>query len=160
MSFTITGLAVSDFSGLFGLPDDVLSARGILRRTATDKPGFPCRVTLEDAEPGETLLLLNHESHSADTPYRSRYAIYVREKAREAAAYVDTLPPVLTDRPLALRLFDRHGMLVGAELSQGPGTSARINAALACPEVDHVDIHNAAHGCFTARAVRSYPSAG
>ena len=41
------------------------------------------RVTLEDAPVGQALLLLNYEHQAADTPYRSRHAIYVSEAATE-----------------------------------------------------------------------------
>lgn len=80
MSFTISGLPVEDFRPLFALNTEALAAQGIVRRVATAKPGFPCRIGLRDAEPGETVLLLNHEHQPADTPYRSSYAIYVRDR--------------------------------------------------------------------------------
>jgi hypothetical protein len=115
MSFVITGLAPDQFSHLFGLPDDMLREQNIVRRTADAKPGYPCRITLEDAEPGETLLLLNYESHGAATPYATRYAIYVREGAKAPRSFKDELPPVFANRPIALRLFDAGGMLVGAD---------------------------------------------
>ena len=53
MAFTIAGLNPDEFKPLFNLSDDALAARGVVARTADAKPGFPCRVTLEDAEPGE-----------------------------------------------------------------------------------------------------------
>ena len=155
MPFSITGLAPETFAPLFGLDDEALAARGVLRVTATAKPGFPCRITLEDAEPGESLLLLNHESHTADTPYRSAYAIYVRESAREATIWRETVPPVMRGRPLALRLFDEAGMLVGADLSLDGDPTGKIEAALTRVDVAHIDVHNAAHGCFAARVTRS-----
>ena len=71
MTYRIEGLSPDNFSRFFGLPDDALAAEGIIRVRAEAKPGFPCRITLEDAEPGETLLLLNHTDHDAATPYRS-----------------------------------------------------------------------------------------
>jgi len=61
MSFMITGLAVDQFKPLFGLSDGELESRGVIRKVADTKPGYPCRITLEDAEPGETVLLLNYE---------------------------------------------------------------------------------------------------
>ena len=155
MSFRISGLAPETFRPLFGLPEGELAARGILRKTVTAKPGFPCRITLEDAEPGETVLLLNHESHSADTPFRSAYAIYVRENAAEAAQHVDDIPPVMRGRPLALRLFDRDGMLVGAELALTGDPQETIERALDRKDVAYIDVHNAAHGCFSARVERA-----
>lgn len=154
MTFRITGLEPETFSPLFGLSDAALAAHGVVRKTVTAKPGFPCRITLEDAEPGETVLLLNHESHSADTPYRSRYAIYVRESADDAAIFVDDIPPVLRGRPLALRLFDGDGMLVGAELSLTGDPRQALEDALGREDVAYIDVHNAAHGCFAARVTR------
>ena len=68
MTYRITGLDNTSFSELFALSDEELAQRQIVRKTATAKPGFPCRVSLEDAEPGEELILLNYESHSAQNP--------------------------------------------------------------------------------------------
>lgn len=151
MSFVIRGLSPEEFRPLFGLSDDALAARGARRVTAHAKPGFPCRVTLEDAEPGETLLLLNHESHSAPTPYRSSYAIFVRESARTAGLFVDKLPPVIERRPIALRIFDSAGMLIGADLGfNREETRGKIDAAFADPKTSYIHAHNAMHGCFAA----------
>ncbi len=154
MSFVITGLSPHDFSHLFGLTDEELSRQNIVRRTVDKKPGFPCRVTLEDAEPGETVLLMNHQSHLAETPYASRYAIYVREGAAAANTFRDELPPVLVNRPIALRLFDESGMLVGADMGMNSELEARIGQALARPEVAYIHAHNAMHGCFAAEIRR------
>lgn len=154
MSFIISGLPADDFRPLFGLSDEELRARGIVRKTADCKPGFPCRVTLEDAEPGETLLLLNYESHKAATPYRSSYAIYVREAVIRAREFVDELPPVLVGRPLALRIFDEDGMLIGAKLvTAGDARDAVLNA-FENPCAAYIHAHNAAAGCFSAEIRR------
>lgn len=154
MTFRIIGLAPEAFQHLFGLPDGELAAHGVVRKAVTARPGFPCRITLEDAEPGETVLLLNHESHSADTPYRSSYAIYVRENAPAQAGYVDALPPVLLGRPIALRLFDQDGMLTGADLVLNGDPREAIERGFEQAEVAYIDAHNAAHGCFAARVER------
>jgi len=154
MTFKITGLAPEPFLPLFALSDAALAARGMARHTARSKPGFPCRITLEDAEPGETLILLNHESHSVKTPYRSAYAIYVRETARQAAVYENAIPPVFLNRPIALRLFDAEGMLRGAELVLKGDYADAINRAFQQADIAYIDAHNAAHGCFAARVGR------
>lgn len=155
MSFTIAGLAPEDFTPLFDLSDDELKSRGVIRKTADAKPGYPCRVTLEEAEPGETVLLLNYESHKAATPYRSTYAIYVRERADRAAQFTNELPPVLKGRPIALRVFNSDGMLIGADLSLGRDLEAKIEDAFANPDAACLHAHNAAHGCFAARITRA-----
>lgn len=154
MSFVITGLSPEPFRHLFGLPDEVLRKQNIVRRTADAKPGYPCRITLEDAAPGETLLLLNHQSHTAATPYASRYAIFVRESAAAARTFRDELPPVLVNRPIALRLFSEDGMLVGADMGVNGELAAKIEAAIARPDVAYIHAHNAMHGCFVAEVRR------
>ena len=98
MTYRISGLDPTDFDALRGADEAELAARGAKRVVADSKPGFPCRVTLDDAEPGESLILLHHVSHDVSTPYRSAYAIYVREAAQQAATYVDELPPVFANR--------------------------------------------------------------
>lgn len=50
MNYRIVALPVAPFASLFGLNDETLAARGVLRRVADEEPGFPCRVSLQDAE--------------------------------------------------------------------------------------------------------------
>src|ERR1700750_2690428 len=119
MSFQISGLSVSPFSRYFGLPDALLARHQIVRRTADHSPGFPCRVSLRDAEVGETLLLLNYEHLDVATPYRSRYAIYCREFADQVHPAVNEVPAVLKRRLLSLRAFGDEGMLLDADVSDG-----------------------------------------
>ncbi len=155
MSFTIKGLDPAGFQPLFALSDEARAARGVIAKRADRKPGFPCRISLEDAEPGERVLLLHHESHKAPTPYRSAYAIYVRPSAR-AAAFRDNLPPVMEKRPIALRIFDADGMLIGADLGrEGAETKAKIEAICDNPAARYIHAHNAMHGCFVAEVRRA-----
>jgi hypothetical protein len=154
MTYVIRGLDPAPFRELAALSDAELAGRNIVRRRADSKPGFPCRVTLEDAEPGETLLLLNYEDHSVATPYRNAYAIYVRETAEAAPELHDTLPPVFAGRPIALRAFDSDGMLQTATLALQGDADARIRDLFALPRIAYINAHNAAHGCFAARIDR------
>lgn len=155
MTYAVTGLPLDDFSPLFALSDEALAARGVIRRTADYSPGYPCRITLQDAQPGESVLLLNHESHSAPTPYRSAYAIFVREAADATLQIQDALPPVLKGRPIALRIFNDQGMLIGADLSRDEPLDAAIRNAFESPSTAYIHAHNAAHGCFVARIDRA-----
>jgi len=154
MSFTISGLDPKEFQPLFALSEEELQQRGVMRLVATTKPGFPCRVSLEDAEPGETVLLLNYESHKTQNPYRSSYAIYVREGASQTKAYTNQLPPVLNDRPIALRIFNKDGMLIGADLDTTGALTEKIDTAFENPEAAYIHAHNAKHGCFAAEIRR------
>lgn len=154
MAYRIEGLERVAYESLLGLGDDALAERGARRVIADSKPGFPCRATLEDAEPGEPLILFNHVSHDVPTPFRSAYAVYVRESAGARAYYVDETPPVFEARPLGLRGFDCEGMLRGALLALPGEADARIRALFDRPEIETIHAHNAAAGCFAARIVR------
>lgn len=151
--FTITGLDPAPFAPLYGLDDDALAARGVVRMPVTASPGFPCRVTLEDAVPGETVLLLNHE-HLAQGPYRQRHAIFVREGAQEPARYVDAVPEQLAIRLLSVRAYDHEGMMTDAEVIEGTALRALIDRFFADPAVAYLHVHNARRGCFAARIDR------
>jgi hypothetical protein len=154
MTYRIEGLAADVSEPLRGLSDEALAAQGARRVVADSKPGFPCRVTLENAEPGETLILFNYVSHDVPNPYRNAYAIYVREQAREPGRFVDELPPILRDKPLGLRAFDDAGMLKGAMLALPGEADAKIRSLLDNPGIASIHAHNAAAGCFAARIVR------
>lgn len=154
MAYVIRGLDPAPFAPLHALSDATLAERGMVRCRTDSKPGFPCRVTLDDAEPGETVLLLNYEDHRVATPYRNAYAIYVRESAVVAAETHDALPPVLRGRPIALRAFDAGGMLRSAALALNGDADAQIRALFAMPDIAYLNAHNAAHGCFAARIDR------
>ena len=156
MSFKITGLPVDEFRPLFGLPQAELDRRGIVRMTADAPVGFPCRITLRDADVGQTLLLLNYEHQGADTPYRSRHAIFVSESAQESAVFVDEVPPCLAVRPtISLRTFDAAGMMTAAELVPGGELAPAIERMLAAPTAAYLHAHNAGRGCFAARIDRN-----
>ena len=155
MTYRISGLDPSPFAHLVGLGDDALAAHGAIRMTADKKPSFPCRVTLDDAEIGETLLLVNHCSHDSDSPYRATHAIFVSEGATKAAHYEDRIPPALDRRILSLRAFDADGMMTDAALAQPGEADPVIRRLLADPKVDHIDAHNAIRGCFAARVART-----
>lgn len=150
MAFRITGLSPAPFQALYGLGDAALSERGV-RRMIVDAPnGFPCRITLADAEPGEMVLLLNHEHQPADTPFRSRHAIFVREGADSSFDAVDTVPAQLRRRTLSLRAFDWNDMMIDADLCEGADAEALIARLLDDPRTAYIHAHFARHGCYAA----------
>ena len=155
MAYRIEGLNPRAFDRLFALSDAELAAEGARRLTADAPRGYPCRITLADAAPGDRLVLLNHVSHDVDGPFRTAYAIYVREGAAEAASYTDAVPPMLDIRTLGLRGFDADGMLKDALLALPGEADAKIRQLLANPDIATIHAHNAAHGCFAARIERN-----
>lgn len=154
MAYRIEGLAPEAFESLFSMTDGELAARGAMRVTADSPAGYPCRVSLENAAPGEELVLLNYVSHDVPTPFRTAYAIYVR-KGAAPACHDDETPAYLDSRTLGLRGFDRDGMLKDALLAMPGEADAQIRALFAAPEIATIHAHNAAQGCFLARIERN-----
>lgn len=155
MSFRITGLPAEAFSHLFALSDEELAQQGAVRRIADGRdPGYPCRVSLTDSQPGDELLLVNHEHHPVTSPYRMRFAIYVR-RGEERFDAVDTVPEQLRRRTLAVRSFDRSGMMKGYEIVEGHAVEDVIERLLADPHADYLHVHFAAPGCYAARVDRA-----
>jgi len=155
MSFQITGLPATQFSPLFALSDEELRARNAARLMADRRPGFPCRVSLRDADPGETVLLLNYEHLPVATPYRSRHAIFVRKDAVDARLSVNEIPEVLQTRLLSLRAYDHVGMMVDADVLSGHELASALHRMLDQEAVAYIHVHNAKPGCFAARVDRA-----
>lgn len=157
MSFRITGLDPAPFRALFGRDPATLAAHAIDRVTADAPHAFPCRVTLRDAVPGETLLLLNYEHQPAETPYRSRHAIFVREGASERFAAQDTIPEQLRRRTLSLRAFDANHLMVDADLCEGAAAEDLIARLFEDPRAAYIHAHFARRGCYAALIERVDP---
>ena len=154
MTYRIAGLDPTPYRPLFGLSDEELARRGVVRMTV-DGGGFPCRVSLTDRAVGETVLLVNHLSHDVANPYRASHAIFVTEREQEPAEYVDKVPPVFETRVLSLRGFDKDGMMADAILTQPGEADAGIRRLFANPEIETIHAHNATRGCFSAKIERN-----
>jgi hypothetical protein len=155
MDFQIKGLPLAAFAPLFSLSDAELTPHAAVRVVADRKPGFPCRVSLCDAEPGESLLLLNFEHLPVASPYRSRHAIFVRENASEAQLAVNEIPQSLRGRLLAVRAFDPAGMMIDADVVPGIELAVTIRRLLEGSQAEYLHVHNAKPGCFAARVERA-----
>jgi hypothetical protein len=155
MHFRIRGLPAEPFAPLFALSDDALAARGAVRCIADARqPGYPCRISLTDSKPGDELILVNYEHHAVASPYRMRFAIYVR-RGEQTFDAVDTVPEQLRTRTLAVRGFDAGAMMTGRELTEGKDLERAIARQFADPRVAYLHIHFAAPGCYAARVERA-----
>jgi hypothetical protein len=152
MAFRILGLPANNFTHLFALSDRDLAAQGGVRRTADGN--YPCRVSLTDSQPGEELLLVNYEHHAVDSPYRMRFAIFVRE-GDQTYDEVNEIPEQLRKRTLAVRSFDANGMMVDNRLVDGQELEPVIEKLLTPSKVAYLHVHFAAAGCYATRVERA-----
>jgi len=151
MRFRIQGLPAIEFAPLFSMSDAELAGHNAVRRIADNRErGYPCRVSLTDSRPGDELILVNYEHHAVASPYRMRFAIYVRPGEKQFDA-VDEVPDYFRGRTLAVRAYDKAGMMAGWELVEGDALEGVIEKLLAEARVSYLHIHFAAPGCYAAR---------
>lgn len=154
MTYQIEALPLAPFAPLFPLSDAELAAVGARRWTADAPNRAPCRVSLQDAEAGERLVLVNH-AHLTDpsSPYRASGPIFVRENAMQATPAPGAVPGMLTRRPLSIRVYDNRSMMIQGEVIDGADLDAALRRWFEEPAVETVHIHFAPRGCYLARAV-------
>ena len=153
MAFRFRGLSAEPFAPLLALGDAELEARGMRRMIADGKPGFPCRVSLEDAEPGERLILVPFEHQPAYSPYRAAGPIYIRGGGQAAFDRIDALPSVFAGRLLSVRAYDAQGMMCDADVVDSD-PRALFDAYFADPATDYLHVHYARRGCYSCRVDR------
>lgn len=152
MQFRISGLPAEPFQHLFALSDEELKRQGGVRRVA-ENSGYPCRVSLTDAKAGDEVILVNYEHQDADTPYRSRHAVYVRKGEKRYDA-IGEIPEQLRKRLLSVRAFDASGMMIDADVIEGRLLEEMIGRFFANDAVAYLHLHYARPGCYAARVDR------
>lgn len=127
-----------------------LRAEGGVRYTADAMPGYPCRQCLQDAEIGESLILVAHDpfDEGADTAYRSSSPIFLHETSCEPPTDLSDLPKQLTVRQLSVRAFDQDAMMVDAAVIDGTSLDRTLQQFFSNGEVDQIHVHNASRGCW------------
>jgi hypothetical protein len=153
-SFRLLALPSERFAPLFHQSDAELEAVGARRMIVDEKPGFPCRVSLADAEFGETVLLVQFTHHDVSSPYRASGPIFVREGATMANPGADEIPTMFRHRLLSIRGYNADAMMVSAEVVDGTDLEENIRRLFGDENVDYLHIHNARPGCYNCRVVR------
>lgn len=154
-SFRFVALPFEPFAPFFEMEDAALRAAGARRMVVEEKPGTPCRVSLEDAEIGETVVLLPFPHHDVASPYRASGPIFVRSGARRATPAPGEVPLLFRHRLLSIRGYDGAGTMVAAEVAAGAELEAVLHRMLSDAEVAYLHVHNAKPGCFACRVDRA-----
>ena len=154
MNFQIKALPETEFASFFEMTDAELAEHQACRQIVNSKPGTPCRVSLADAEIGETVILLNYAHQSEKSPYQATHAIFVREGAKEATVAINEVPEVIRSRLISVRLFNNKHMMVDADVVTGDRVSEVISKAFENTDIAYIHLHNAKPGCFAASVER------
>ena len=154
-SFQLLGIDHELFEPLFQLSDEQLKWHGAERRIATERPGYPCRISLEDASVGEELLLLPYLHQPAASPYRASGPIFVRRGAKQRTLAAGEVPSYVTNRLMSVRAYDAAHMMVAASVCEGVLAAQEIERCFSNERVAYIHLHNAKQGCFSCQVVRA-----
>ncbi len=153
--FRVSGIPANAADEFRHLSDDELKNRRVVRSIADKKPGFPCRISLQDAEIGESVLLLNFEHLPVSSPYRSIGPVFVRESAIETYSSTNEIPEPFRGRLLSVRAYDDKDMMALAEVVEGAEIDQLIQQFFADSRVAYLHVHYARPGCFACRIDRA-----
>lgn len=152
--FRVVALPRERFARLFEMTDAQLAVQGARRMRVDAHPGFPCRVSLEDAAIGERVILLPFSHHDVDSPYRAAGPIFVRESATTAEPAMNEIPVMLRHRLLSVRAYDGAAMMKAATVCEGTALEQTIGELFSDPDVAYLHVHNARPGCFNCEVRR------
>lgn len=153
-NFQLVALEKKQFEYLFDLDEAEMSKNGIQKMVVDTFPGFPCRVSLADAEIGEEVILLNYEHHNVNSPYKSSGPIFVRKIAQTFKPKVNDIPIMFNHRLLSLRGYDEKSMIIFAEVVKGEILKERLFEILKNQKIEYLHIHNAGPGCYNCLVKR------
>ena len=153
--FRISPLPIDEFAPLFELSDAELTARCMRRMIADAKPGYPCRISLVDAEVGERVILLPYPHLPGPGPYAASGPVFAREAARQAQLRVNEVPESVRRRLLSVRGYDREGMMVASDVTEGAALEASVSRLFSDERVAYLHLHNARAGCYSCRLDRA-----
>jgi len=154
MTFQIQALDPSKFIPLYTMSDSALASHRAMWADADAEPGYPCRISLEDAPKGSRVLLVNFNHHPSDSPYRSSHAIYVNPEAVQARPKPGVVPSSISSRLISWRAFNAKGLMVDADVLDGKLLASRLTDVFSNKDVEYVHLHNARPGCYAARVTR------
>jgi hypothetical protein len=154
-NFRIVGLPVAQFQSLFSLDDNELAQKDARRLIVDAKPGFPCRVSLQDAEIGERVILVPFVHHDVESPYRASGPIFVCETAKQIELAPGEIPDVVAGRIMSVRAYNDKGMMVNAAVTPGKELESQIEKFFGDAKISYLHLHNAGAGCYSCRVERA-----
>lgn len=153
-SFQIVGLDHHRFAHYFDMSEAELTQNYAIRRSADASPGYPCRVSLEEASVGEELILLPYLHQASASPYRASGPIFVRRHARQALLPKNSVPPYVTRRLISVRAYDYAHLLVQASVVEGLDIQTTLQTLFQSEQIAYIHLHNAKQGCFSCQVNR------
>jgi Protein of unknown function (DUF1203) len=147
-NFQIKALPYNQFAHLFLANEVELKNIGAIKMIVDEFPGFPCRVSLQDAAIGEEVILLPYQHHKTTSPYQAMGPIFIRKNISEVTLAVKEIPTMLLHRLLSLRCYNKNEMMINATVVEGKIVSETLHELFTNKEIAYIHVHNAKPGCY------------
>lgn len=153
--FVFVALSEVIFEPYLVMSDNELLKANASWLTVDSNPGYPCRVSLEDALIGERVLAISFNHHNAGTPYNASGPIFVRESAKQRSYQEGEVPEMLRHRSLSLRGYNSEAMMIDAIVVGGEDIEICLSNMFGSKQVEYIHVHNAKPGCFNCMVRRA-----
>ena len=154
-NFQVVAIEASEYADLFEYDQEKLASIGAVKSIVDTNPGYPCRVSLQDAEIGEEVILFAFKHHDVDSPYQATGPIFIRENAQSAKLKTNELPKMLLHRTLSLRCYNDKAMMIDARTIHGENLENEVTDVLNNPAVQYIHVQNAGPGCYNCAIQRA-----
>lgn len=124
--------------------------------TATEGLRPPCRRCLQDAIPGEVVVLRGYDPfpENSISPYRGSGPIFVH--AHECKTFDGSkIPERQLRRMMSVRAYNKDDIMVAAKITKGDELEEVAGRMLADEKAGYINVHNALPGCFAFRIERA-----
>lgn len=153
-NFQMKAIDQSAVNHFFALSDEQLEAIDAVRMTVDQELSYPCRVSLQDAKPGEEVILFSFDHLDEKSPFKAKSPVFVRKDALTAQPKVNEIPLMLRHRLLSVRAFDEKAMIQDSKTVKGSLLEDAMQELLSNEKVAYLQIHNAGHGCYNCHVDR------
>ncbi|CAM4160119.1 DUF1203 domain-containing protein [Pseudoalteromonas byunsanensis] len=153
--FRFVALKKEQFDSYMELSDEELAIHHAKWMIVDKEPGYPCRVSLEDAKIGERVLFIPYWHHDVQSAYRAMGTILVRERARNTQFEVNQVPTMLHHRFLSVKVYDSSNMMIAHDLAKGSELEVKLRSQFQNPNAAYIHLHYASPGCFCSAVYRA-----
>ncbi len=154
-NFIIEALPDTEFKQYTQLNNEQLKPLNAKWLIADANPGYPCRVSLVDAQIGERVLVLPYIHHNVNSAYQGSGPIFVREQAIKKNLVINEIPAFLHHRQLSVRAYNCENNMIAARITSGAELTKILDQLLDDAAIEYIHIHNAGPGCFNCAVYRA-----
>jgi hypothetical protein len=153
--FQFIALDKKEFDSFMDLNDEELASHKAKWMTVDEEPGYPCRVSLEDAKIGERVLFLPYWHHDVESAYKAIGTVLVREFSQTIKLGVNQVPIMLNHRLLSVKAYDSSNMMVAHDIAKGTELELKLKKQFQNSKVNYIHLHYAGPGCFCSAVYRA-----